>query len=805
MAGFGKVDLKIRPLRLGHLIEPNNKEHLTQAMTISSTLWGGMNFPIITLYKRMPQTWTDGPLKPPKAKDVILGYIDAYDPDVLINFSKEAPDYISDLGIEIIRPEEIWETLDEGRYLSPKFGIGIFEIFDKLFDDHFKFKAKYPITISIPTPPDRHKLFWSSFLGCIPKKVSDLIEKYYEESLDIGRNEFDPSTINDLLKVNNFFPRRFVQYNLEHIRQSGGRRGAYAFFLDATKYEDIVDYWNLRATGRTVLPLPKQYLSNEPFRKLTIKFFKDSRKPWGHDKKHCDYASIVRSRNSTIEEIQEFVANLDLNPDPKDPSQDPYYSIQRWYPRIWDEWARDKDGIIPDDFYGDEESIEISESDGFEINFNPLMPKFAARLAYYGEPRCVNEVSFRFYGADEYLAEIFPKESGKNLLKSISSSNFRNSWRIGRHGLVKLVANTYPERWTIPESEKVMFAWLKDRGWEPNLSAPGLLAKQIYKKLGGHINALENKKLLGLLEHMNGGHVNADGKPSKNDGINQERPLSIGEIKLRLKDSSQQKDFVNYLVEKGVFHTGIKIQCPHCVRKSWYAINNISDTIECPRCLNKYPAIGNIERGDWCYKTAGPFSVPNYADGAFATLLALNFFNDLKLNTFQATPALNFTAKLADDPKTDIEADFALFWQDSIYGEKVGGILFAECKTYGEFKQKDFSRMKLLAKKFPGAVIAFTTLRNKLTDEEISGITKIAKTGRKYWRSERPINPVLILTETELLDRYGPPYCWEKNPNEHKYFNVHGLISVCDFTQQRYLNLPSWNEEWIKGWEKKGS
>ena len=94
MAGFGNVNLKVRPLRLAFLVEPKNKAHIKDAMALSSTLWGGVSFPIIPIYSRMPKTWGDGPIKPPKAKEVISGYIEAFDPDVIVNFSEKTPEYL---------------------------------------------------------------------------------------------------------------------------------------------------------------------------------------------------------------------------------------------------------------------------------------------------------------------------------------------------------------------------------------------------------------------------------------------------------------------------------------------------------------------------------------------------------------------------------------------------------------------------------------------------------------------------------------------------------------------------------------
>ena len=143
-----------------------------------------------------------------------------------------------------------------------------------------------------------------------------------------------------------------------------------------------------------------------------------------------------------------------------------------------------------------------------------------------------------------------------------------------------------------------------------------------------------------------------------------------------------------------------------------------------------------------------------------------------------------------------------MFWEESMYGERKDGIMFGECKTYGRFGSKDFGRMRYLAKTFPGAVLVFSTLRKSLTQKEIVGITRIARAGRKYWKEERPINPVLILTGAELLSWVGPPYCWEDSMKK-KFDRVAGLLSICDATQQIYLKLDSWHTDWQKKWEKK--
>jgi len=138
-----------------------------------------------------------------------------------------------------------------------------------------------------------------------------------------------------------------------------------------------------------------------------------------------------------------------------------------------------------------------------------------------------------------------------------------------------------------------------------------------------------------------------------------------------------------------------------------------------------------------------------------------------------------------------------------VFGVIAEGAIFGECKTYGKFEKKDFARMKKIATNFPGAILAFCTLRKQLDKNEVQEISKIAKAGRKYWKSERPINPVLVLTGNEIMSMWGPPQCWKDMGLSEKFERVYGLLDLCDATQQIYLKLPSWHHTWQEEWERK--
>jgi hypothetical protein len=799
---FGTIDINVRPIRLAYLVDPGNAAQVREAIRLSSTLWGGPYFPIIPMYKRMPATWRQGLLKVPSAKDVALGYIEAFDPDILVQFCEVIPDYITALRLRVIKPKEIWQHLS-GTSISPQFGIGIFELLNDIFADHFKYKPKYPVKVVLPTIPDQYSLLWSSLFGEIPSTLMPVLKRHYFEPLEVDVTDFRIERLRETLAPNVLFPRRICDQGLRHLNRSGLRNGASVYFLDAAKVEDVIDFWNLRAIGRPVIPIAKQLRDDSGLKKLLIDFLKTHRRPWSHNPTVCDFASIIRSRNCTMEEIQEFAQTLKIERPPGDVSDSPFFSLQHWYPRVWDEWARDKDGAVPDDIYGQGEvSLDVTDAKDLRFRFRPLLPAFTQKFSYRGEPRCANEIGFRVYGSHEHLAQVLPKSSGENYMRAISGLGVMlGEWRVGRNGLVKLVGDDFTETRGVPAAESIIFAWLSDLGWKPKLSPAGLLAKQMYRALDGQPFVLRNEKLLGLLEHMNGGQVKRDGSPAEEakNRVRQERELPVSEVRTRLGAGPQGDGAHNYLVSKGIFTLGPRMQCPNCLRNSWFPLGDIGDTFRCPKCQQTFPAVGNLDSATWCYKTTGPFSVPRYADGAYAVLLTLEFFNQHPLRAMDVTPVLSFTAEAPN--KRKLEADFAMLWQESLFGERRDGILFCECKTYGRFEKKDFNRMRYLARTFSGAVLVFSKLGKSLTRAEISGIGRIARAGRKYWKPDRPINPVLVLTGTELLNRRGVPYCWDEGTQ--KKFRQLGLLNLCNATQQIYLGLPPWEADWHQEWERR--
>jgi len=116
-------------------------------------------------------------------------------------------------------------------------------------------------------------------------------------------------------------------------------------------------------------------------------------------------------------------------------------------------------------------------------------------------------------------------------------------------------------------------------------------------------------------------------------------------------------------------------------------------------------------------------------------------------------------------------------------------------KSYNRFTGRDLRRARRLAEAFPGAVLVFATLRPELESAERKSLARLALWGRKRLRYERLRAPVLVLTQHELLNVFGPRVAWREAGGKYATFaaNWHSqdFLDLCDATQQLHLGMES--------------
>ena len=122
--------------------------------------------------------------------------------------------------------------------------------------------------------------------------------------------------------------------------------------------------------------------------------------------------------------------------------------------------------------------------------------------------------------------------------------------------------------------------------------------------------------------------------------------------------------------------------------------------------------------------------------------------------------------------------------------------VFGEAKSFRRFGQTDVSNMKLLAKKFPGSILVFATMREELSRSEINRIKELAEWGREYDKERKQTRaPVIVLTGTELFTTGFLSTSWKERGGKHKdlesqtSLGTPNLRILANFTQHLYLDM----------------
>jgi hypothetical protein len=260
----------------------------------------------------------------------------------------------------------------------------------------------------------------------------------------------------------------------------------------------------------------------------------------------------------------------------------------------------------------------------------------------------------------------------------------------------------------------------------------------------------------------------------------------------------------NYTGAK-IFNLGVRVKCSVCDQRSWHPLEAIRPEIQCPICLSEFglPTHNPRDEIKWSYKSLGPFALPKQGFGAYSVLLTVRFLSEYQNPA--TTPVFSFRATRNDK---ELEADFMMFYRSEAYWERETETIYGECKSFNGFTEKDVRRMRRIAEGNPGAILVFATLAPELSARDKRLLAPFVQASRKYGELDRPKNPVLLLTGTELFADLGPPQCWRDAGGRMKAFAdlgrpIDSLVTLCDATQQLHLGLPSWWNDWRDKFERR--
>ena len=205
---------------------------------------------------------------------------------------------------------------------------------------------------------------------------------------------------------------------------------------------------------------------------------------------------------------------------------------------------------------------------------------------------------------------------------------------------------------------------------------------------------------------------------------------------------------------------------------------------------------------EWFYRIVGPFAAPDYARGGYAVALTLRCLAP------RHDSEMTWSTGLALEP-LDCEVDFLAWYRPSqlLRDERDEPLmLIGEAKSFGKNAIGDdaINSLKKLAERFPGALMVVSSLRDiaDYSQDELRRLRDLALWGRRSTHHDKPRNPLIIFTATELFAKYGIYDDWKSKGGEtgeivrHASTDPSNLYEVAELTQRRYLGLPRvWEEQ----------
>ena len=775
-------------------------------MQVCACLWGGAYNPIIPVCSELPERWRqDPPLRNSTGEELARGYIDFFEPDVFVESEPglAARAGVGDRSLTYSEPRVVslaaFFEPKEGNQTKTPFGLSIFDLYRDLYDREFKFVRRHNSRVVLFENGTTSDAFVEAAFGGFPTdELFSPLVKAFGQMFDPLR--LVPSSENwaKVVKESYLAPLLFTAHGLK--RDGGGySSGPTLFVVDPNSPIDLIDLWNLRQFLPSVLPINVDWTIEG--RDFVREFITLNYRPLpGNPNGIMIHTTVQFGRSISEEHAKKITELLDGLPQES-------WSYHRWHERIWDVDRMEDRVVRPRRVRISAAATEVESPVSLEqkdrsIRFPSLAPEFA-NLFGDGAARWVNVLRLHSYASDESIAVVLPSDFTQESLMRLRAGG--EGAIVSREGLVlPQHFKNHREYLDLLSGTQAMVEWLKGHGIAAKPSDAGRITDQVLNSIGGcgRASLLAHRATLETLDDMSKSvRVHRDGK--KEEFPDRAKPVKVWEslIKQRNKPGQWMSNTnLDAFVKAGVLKLGLSVQCPNCMKRNWYGLHDLDEQIVCERCLKRFDFPQgdlNFSHAPWQYRVVGPFSVPNFAEGAYGTVLALRVFSKNLGSDTQLTYCTGLDFTLDQNPN---EIDFA-FWyrRDRLFDRDEETLLaFGEAKSLAKesFRERDLQRMERLAKAFPGAFLVFATLKDSLSESERSAIGKLALWGREHLADGRPRSPVIVLTGMEMFSEWHIKHTWENAGGRHKelgspaYIGLDNLWDLADLTQQLYLDLP---------------
>lgn len=791
------------------MVQPDDCSAVRKIMRYCTCLWGGSYNPIIPVAQSLPTAW-QGPFSGISGPDLARGYVDFFEPDVyvesVVGLSVMAGVENSRLGIGDERVVALDDFVQGGdaSIADFKFGLGIFELYRDLYRREFQFSSRHERRIARVTSNAKDAAFVEAVFGTFPE-VEELahVERGYREAFDPEEISITPANWARIVDEGVRTPLHFTQHDIRP--QFSAAMGPTLFVFDPTSALDLIDWWNLRLFQHA-LPINVAWFLE----------LKDWLRTFIQQHHRPIEGNIYGTMATTTVQFARSISNTratELVDQALHDLPDHSWVMKQWYESLWE---RHQDDLVlrprRATLSVEESSLElnVTETNSASVRFNTISPKFAEMFGGHAA-RWVNVLSFARFNTCHDLALSLPSD-----FPDLPRLRMGEGLFASREGLTLPLKHLGgAEYLQIPQGSDAIATWLGKRNLSVTKADTGRIADQVLASTGGVRGAfiLESKETLKLLDKMA-----RSIRPIQDGNIaeygDRTAPVDEWQAVLARHPTSLRTVTPKDFVEAGALKLGLSIQCENCRGQNWYSLAQLDERLPCERCLKTYAfpqATLNFRSTPWRYRVAGPFAVPDFAGGAYSTVLALRTFaTKLGARDVSITFSTNLDIKLGG---RSLEVDFAMwFARQRAFGENdAPRFVLGEAKSFADeaIQERDVQRMQDLASAVPGTCIAFAVLKEGLSAPERDRLQKLALWGRELLPNGELRAPVIVLTGGELFADYSLEESWKEAGGKAAAAasvsrgRTANLRVLADLTQQLHLELDSIDAWLDEQWKKK--
>lgn len=287
----------------------------------------------------------------------------------------------------------------------------------------FQIVRKDNLNFCIPKIASRD-LFLKVWRGTLPQRVNDAIENIFSYYNVLSSFQMNWGNIVEYIKANHADPRFLSNYELKLWPNQVFRNRSVLYCFDSTRLQDIINFWNLRAAGNFVTPIPVNIKETETLQELFNNYYiRELKLQEGRGIKMLTCLA-PRSSDKIVFELQS--AYHAVNKEAEHGS----LCSQSWFPRFWEEHE-----VLLADHIKAATPFSQSEYEYFDViekrlEFTALPLPFEAAVDL-GD-RSSYQVQIELTLHDEYVeyAGLLADLSEQQIKKVINSYSFSESWRL---------------------------------------------------------------------------------------------------------------------------------------------------------------------------------------------------------------------------------------------------------------------------------------------------------------------------------------------------------------------------------------